>query len=200
MPRPIKDLTAKVFTRLTALYLCKKKKNNSYYWYCQCSCGNFKEVSSGNLTSAQVKSCGCLKKDTNTKHGQHTSGAYNSWALMKQRCSNPNNKDYEHYGAKGIYYSKNWENFTQFFKDMGDRPKDLTLERIDNALGYSKTNCKWATRKEQAQNRHPTRFLTFNEKTLCVLQWAEELEISKGAIEWQLSKGLSIEKIILAHK
>jgi hypothetical protein len=72
---------------------------------------------------------------------------------MKQRCDNPNNTDYADYGGRGIVYCPAWKDFKNFSADMGRRPEGLSLERIDNAKGYSKDNCKWATQQEQCNNR-----------------------------------------------
>jgi len=77
---------------------------------------------------------------------------YESWKQMRKRCLSPTNDNYPRYGGRGITISPFWDSFEEFLKDMGSRPKDFTLERIDNACGYFAWNCRWATRKEQQHN------------------------------------------------
>ena len=81
---------------------------------------------------------------------------YNTWYWMKQRCNNPNHESFRYYGGRGIRVCERWDrSFFNFFDDMGSKPKDLTLDRINNELGHFKGNCKWATQAEQLANRRP---------------------------------------------
>jgi hypothetical protein len=89
--------------------------------------------------------------------------AYDSWHNMKQRCNNPNNKDYHYYGGRDIKICDRWDDFQNFLKDMGLRPIGLSIDRIDNDGNYEPGNCRWATRKEQGCNTRKQRlFIAMN--------------------------------------
>lgn len=86
-------------------------------------------------------------------HGLYRSRTYKSWSTMKQRCYNTKSPDYARYGARGIVVCRRWHIFENFLKDMGERPSNKTLDRINNNKSYSPSNCKWSTSLEQIQNR-----------------------------------------------
>lgn len=92
-------------------------------------------------------------KNTIAKNPLYQGREYHSWNSMKNRCNNPNLKEYKNYGGRGISYDKNWENFEGFFQDMGYRPEGTTLDRIDVDKDYCKENCRWATKEEQQRNQ-----------------------------------------------
>lgn len=120
---------------------------------------------------------------------------------MKQRCSNPKNKQYADYGGRGIGYHPLWESFAVFQGEMQQGyKKGLTIERIDNSKGYSKENCRWATRKEQNNNKRSNIVLTYNGKTLPLALWAEELGVPFNRLRSRHYRGLSTDQILSPEK
>lgn len=152
----IRELIGKEFGNRLVIGVVRKSRASlsedrvKFGWYCvlQCSLGHISEVRKCELNSSCLK-CYVPKHKKSDKRG---SKIYNIWKAMRQRCMNPNCKDYEHYGARGIYICERWNTFTNFYEDMGDKPEGLSLDRIDNSGPYSKENCKWSTQKEQVAN------------------------------------------------
>lgn len=127
---------------------------SKYHTMCVCDCGIVKEVDTSTLTRGKSKSCGCLHKEKVTTHGYNGTRTYKSYHAMKERCLNTNHQAYEFYGGRGITICNRWLlSFENFIEDMGERPEGRTLDRINNNEGYSKMNCRWATKSEQNKNK-----------------------------------------------
>ena len=203
MPRPHPETVGKTFGRLTV-----KAELLDRHVACTCTCGRVHVVHTRHLLAGRTQSCGCLHSERtsaattkrSTRHGKFGSPIYAVWNSMLGRCHNPKAKAYKHYGARGITVSPEWHEFKNFYADMGDPPPDMTLDRENNDLGYSKTNCRWATHKEQANNKRSNVLLTRNEKTQNISQWAEELGIDKFLLYERKNLGWSDERILTTPK
>lgn len=154
------DLSGKRFGKWTVVGLAYKK-NGVTFWECTCDCGGKANVFRGSLRSGASASCGCVtaqkSKERAFKHGFSKTKIHMIWCTMKQRCTNKSSKSYQNYGGRGIGICDRWMEFENFYADMGASYVDgLSIERINNDLGYSPENCKWIAMSEQAKNRRPS--------------------------------------------
>jgi hypothetical protein len=188
------DLTGKTFNRLTVLAKGKIHNKRQYYM-CQCTCGIITEVSANQLPNGKIKSCGCLDLERKTTHNMVYSREYQTWKHVIDRCTNPNNDGFAYYGGRGISVCESWKKFENFYADMGPRPENTSLDRIDNNGNYEPGNCRWATRAEQARNRSSNVMLTYNGKTQCQQDWAKEIGITYKGLGKRL-KTLSVEEAL----
>lgn len=124
---------------------------------CKCVCGNEKAILWGDIKYGKTTSCGCYRKETTaatrTTHGQTGSKTYHTWKHIHQRCNNPKCKDFPDYGGRGISVCQRWEVFENFLEDVGEIPKGLSIDRIDNDGNYSPENVRIADAKTQANNK-----------------------------------------------
>ena len=192
----INDLPGKRFGRLTVVSYSKSKPSRGAYWNCMCECGKTHIARGSHLVLGNVKSCGCLNAELaglrakgNIKHGLSGTLTGNSWLGMVQRCYNKNNHAYSVYGAVGIVACEFLRaSPLNIILCIGERPSsEMTLERINNSLGYYCGECpectasgfirnvKWATKSEQSLNRAVTRAITIGGQVKSWAAWKKLL-------------------------
>lgn len=188
------DLTNKKFGRLTVIKRVENKGKETC-WLCKCDCGNEKIIKAKNLKSGTTQSCGCLHKEKtqkiNYKHGLRKTRLYNTWANMKKRCYNKNDKRYKNYGGRGIIMCDEWQNdFMSFYNwaiNNGYK-ENLTIDRIDVNGNYEPNNCRWATIKIQANNTTTNHYITYNNETHTIAEWADILNINYAKLHARITK------------
>lgn len=175
------------------------RRNADYYWTATCSCGKEKLVLIHSLVSGRSLSCGCVGKEKMTTHGMSMTREYGVWGGMLSRCSDASNKDYPNYGGRGVSVCKEWmKSFDNFYRDMGERPtKSHSIDRINNSKGYSKENCRWATRLEQSRNRRNSVFLTLGGVTKHLGEWSKDVGIPPKRIYQRIRAGWSVHDAIM---
>jgi hypothetical protein len=184
----VRDLIGQLFGRLLVTGRAPNGKRGEQRWRCVCTCpaGTEKIVAERRLLAGATKSCGCLQRETasrvNATHG-HTRGGratpeYLAWRSMRDRCNNPNNSSYAEYSGRGVCpeWDASFEVFLAYLmSSIGMRPSSRhSIDRIDNTRGYEPGNIRWATPRQQANNRRSSRPLTIGDLTKTVAEWAHE--------------------------
>lgn len=189
-----KNIEGKVFYNLTVIRRVGTNANRYALWECLCSCGENTVTTGKNLRSGHTKSCGCLKRQLYpkhvVKHGMFGTKPYKTWAGIKYRCENPNSKAYKYYGARGIQMNKGWSNsFKDFYEYVGDPPSDKhSLDRIDNNGNYEPGNVRWATSKQQANNRRNNRLYDYKGISMSIAEWSKYRNINYNTLSSRLLK------------
>lgn len=193
------DLVGSIFGRLTVVSKSKRDASG-YRWNCKCECGANTEIQRSALTSGAVKSCGCYQREKtkqvghdNTTHGASKRGGtatYKIWVGMHSRCR----KTYNHkYGGRGISVCKRWNDYELFLEDMGARPTNLSIDRIDSNGNYEPSNCRWATARQQANNRRTNKVFLYKGESKTLAELSRMFGIKGPTIMGRLQRGWSLE-------
>lgn len=195
------DLTGRKVGKLTVVGYAYTK-NNKAYWHCICECGTKCIVTARNLITEMAKSCGCSKRESMRrvalKHGGSGTRLYSIWCNMKDRCNNPKNSHYYRYGGRGIAVCSEWINDFSSFESWAlshGYSDELSIDRINNDLGYYPDNCRWVTNKKQQNNKSTNHLITYQGKTMNVTEWAEETGIPAKTLYDRLSYNWTLDAV-----
>lgn len=202
-----RDLSGKVFGRLTVIsyngIITRKSGTHYKSWKCICSCGNECIANERSLLSGKKLSCGCLNKEIlksgicRRKHGMSETRIYRIWRGIKDRCDNPNNRNFDRYGGRGISYCSEWKNFEPFYEwAISNGYNDqLSIDRINNDGNYEPSNCRWTDILTQANNRSDNTIICFNGETHTLSEWSRITGLDVHTISSRLNRGCSKEEI-----
>ncbi len=174
------------------------------YWRAQCDCGGSKRVRSDALLSGKITQCQkCTNKQAGRLreiHGMSCHPLYDTWRNMMDRCYLQNHISYPNYGGRGIQVWIGWQDLSAFIQSitatLGPRPEGCTLDRVDNNGGYGPTNCRWATKSQQANNTRVSHTLTHNGVTRTIAQWSKIRKILESTIRERVKRGWPVEKVL----
>lgn len=196
MAAKLVDMTGKKYHSLTAICCIGRNAARASVWLFLCDCGVKFEADGSEVRRGGVKNCpDCarlIKNKAVTTHGKTQTREYKIWCAMKRRCYNKNSFGYEAYGGRGISVCDRWLNsFENFYLDMGRVEKGMTLDRIDVNGNYELSNCRWATRLDQSNNKRNNRKIEINGVTKNLVEWAKECNISESTIRRRIKSGVT---------
>lgn len=206
-----KDITGKKYGRLTVLKEFGRNKSREILWECKCDCGNSKtvKITYTNLTHGNTQSCGCLQKErasiSNKTHGDSKEKLFMVWSDMRARCNRKTHHAYGYYGGRGIKICEDWDSNYETFKGWAVETgykHGLTIDRIDNDKNYEPSNCKWATMKEQCNNRSTNKHVYFINKKFTISDFCKTFKISVASL-YKYTDGMknaSFDNIILCFE
>ena len=171
-------------------------------WAATCDCGNRtsprQDYLVKSISEGKDVGCGCVQReiarsgDCGRKHGMTYSPTWISWVSMNRRCYDSSYKSYAAYGGSGISVCEEWRHdFAAFLLDMGVRPIGTTLERRRNTVGYTRDNCRWATKLEQANNKTNNRLISDVGITLTMAEWSRRTTVPYERMKHFLNSGMS---------
>lgn len=186
------EMKGKRFSNLVVLETSGQNKCGQKRWKCKCDCGTVFETDGASIRAKRVKSCGCYSRFggiKRLKNNEQYHPLYRVWIGMKSRCNNFNNNKSHLYSKKGITVCKRWRVFNNFVADMGPCPEGCSIDRINGNKGYSPSNCRWATPKEQANNMATNKLMTVGGQTKTLSQWSDIFGKKPNTVLYRLRRG-----------
>lgn len=203
------DLSGERFGRLTVIKQVPAPDNvadkRKIYYLCRCDCGTEKAIYYYDLTSGKTKSCKCLSSEKTAERSRARGFSKEKrrlkiiWYGMNARCRDKRLVGYKNYGGRGIFVCDEWKDFEKFYNwaiNNGYK-ESLTLDRINNELGYKPSNCRFCTVKEQQNHRRDNRLITLNGVTLTISQWADKNRIGPATLKWRLDHGWNESELFI---
>ena len=206
-----KDLIGQRFGRLVVIEKLPSK-NNRCWWRCKCDCGNFKDVPTKYLTSGTTQSCGCLNKiksenakkaakksaEVCTTHGLSNTRIYSIWKNMIYRCENSKTAEFKLYGGRGIKVCEEWHDIRKFqeWAMINGYKEGLEIDRVDVDGNYEPLNCRWATRKQQNNNKRNNVKAEINGEIHTLAEWSEITGITINTLQYRYYRGDRGERLI----
>lgn len=193
------------YGRLVAVEFVELCRGRDPKWRFRCDCGQERVIVAYAVRGGKTQSCGCLRNEKiaavghkNAVHGMWSSPEHASWTHMKERCTNPNCDAFPDYGGRGIKICERWMVFENFYADMGPRPSlKHTLDRHPNKDGdYEPSNCRWATKKEQAGNRRSTIMVAFQGQEMSLSEACRLTGAKYTTVQYRLAKGWTLERAL----
>lgn len=187
----VRDRTGERYGRLVALRPVGKAPTGRLIWEFLCDCGSTVQ------RSDIPRSCGCLAREGTSRrsktHGRSRvdDPTYKVWVQMRRRC-----RERDDYGGRGVRVCARWERYENFLADMGPKPTGKQIDRINNDQGYSPDNCRWASPKENSNNRRNSILIAHDGLTLSAAEWSERLGIPAPTIRYRYHQGWSADRIL----
>lgn len=206
MARIRRDVTGMSFGRLLVLGYSHRDKHGNR-WLVKCSCGKIKTINISNLKQNGTQSCGCFQREQiqkiKTTHGMSGSALVKTYRHMLERCYDEEDQNYHNYGGRGIHVCDRWlgkEGLLNFIKDMGNKPKGLELDRINNSGNYEPENCRWVTHMEQSRNKRPNIYVSIFLETQVLKDVCSEWGLAYRTVHKRHRKGWPMACSLFASK
>ena len=201
------DLVGDRYGRLTVVSRAPNSGSHGRRWNCACECGGATVASVGNLRSGAVESCGCAQREAAARscrarsvtHGMTRTRLYTIWRAMKARCERSTNVGFSAYGGRGISVCAEWSSSFEAFKAWAESNgyyDDLSIDRVDVNGNYEPANCRWATPKQQSNNRRSSKLLTIAGETRTLQQWSDASGLKAGTILYRIGAAWPPSRIL----